>query len=180
MCYERKTNKSAHPHNHFPIRFFWRREIIEKHIITSDRTQKTYLRDVAAEVILRRWHVRDPSSSQSRFFWTTTTEFQAEKHTTAYVLSLSLRVFLLSRILLLSALFICRELYSKREEIFFPTFFFHSFSSDQKFFNEMFMVSNETLTFFFFQKKKNKKFKNKKRKKKKSFQKAAAALKRSR
>lgn len=31
MCDERKTNKSAHPHNHFPIRFFWRREIIEKH-----------------------------------------------------------------------------------------------------------------------------------------------------
>ena len=52
------------------------RERLHKEEEHKEEEEKTRLRDVAAEVILRRWNVRDPFLFRSR----RRLEFYAEKH----------------------------------------------------------------------------------------------------
>ena len=75
----------------FPIRF------LAAGSTSSNRDPHLYLRDVAAEVILRRWHVRDPSGRGSLrpFFCASASsrsEFEAEKHHLRLLSKMSARI----------------------------------------------------------------------------------------
>ena len=183
----REKQTKAHPQNHFPIRFFWRREIIEsthtnqKHI-TSENTKRT----------CETWQLKLSSGGGTYgihpppkvvFFERQQRSFRPKNillllQRIVYLLSLSLRVFLLSRILL-SALFIWRESLRERRYFFphfFSTLFFQNHQGTLSSMTCLF-VSNETLNNLIFFKNK-KKFKNKKtrKKEKKVISKSRAAL----